>query len=120
MSGGGIDPAAASAAAVAEVKNEPIKSDFRGVEITLPPKIPAVLALDLAEMRSTDDDMEALGVLWRILHTVLGDDVVKVRNKVADGDDGLEDLGSLMEELLTAITAPYSMTPGESSASDKS
>lgn len=116
MADGGKKKAAASAAA----KVKPVVGDFRGIELSLPPKLPGVLALDLAELSNSEGDVSAqLGILWRTLKAVLGDDLYKVRDKFAEDGDGFEDLGSFIEEVVESITKPYSLTPGESSASGK-
>jgi len=107
------------AAAARDEKAQDVTGNFRGIKLKLPSKLPAVVALDVAEMQACTDDSKQLGILWRLLSGILGDDLSRIRQKIAEDNDAMDDLGALFEELLATITEPYSLTPGESVASGK-
>ncbi|MGZ6587106.1 MAG: hypothetical protein ACXVHX_22685 [Solirubrobacteraceae bacterium] len=109
MSDGGIETAAATAAA--EVNDEPKVGLFRGVEFTLPPKLPATVALDIAEMQAGGDN---LGSLWRLMSGVLGTGQMRrLRDKVEEDGDSFDEIEPLFNEFIALIVGPYGLTPGE-------
>lgn len=108
---------AAAEAALAELENAPRLSTFRGVALTLPPKLPATFALDMAAVQASEGENN-LGPIYNLLVGSLGvEQWGKVREKIAQDGDSMDDIGEILQELLEAITAPYNMEPGESPAS---
>ena len=109
-------PATAASVAVAELADEPREGDFRGVTLTLPAKLPATFAMDLAEVQATRDS--DLGPTYRLIVGVIGPrQWGAIRDKLADDGDDMEALGEVFGEILTSVMAPYNTTPGESPAS---
>lgn len=111
-------PRAEAEKAVAEIKNpaKPRIGSFRGIELTLPPTLPASFAFDCMEIGegdgSTLTDMRALVV------GLVGADAWKlVLDKIRADGDPIESVDPILEELIDSVTAPYGMNLGESPAS---
>ena len=104
--------------ATGETKDTPRLTTFRGIALTLPPKMPAVFALDMAEIQAQDPDNVDLGSTYRLLVGLIGQDQWrKVRDKIGEDGDSMDDLGAVLTEIMGAITGAYDAEPGESSAS---
>lgn len=107
----------AAGKAVAELSDEPRIGAFRGVPLTLPAKLPATFALDMAEVQASEGG-EDLGPTYRLIVGILGHaQWVAVRNVIGEAGDSMDQIGDIFAELLGAITEPYGVTPGESEAS---
>jgi hypothetical protein len=110
---------AAAEKAVAEIKNGPQHSDFRGIRLTLPPTLPASFAFDALEIEEAGG-ME-LKDIRRLLVGLLGEDQWRtIREKITADGDPIDDVGKIMEELLDAMLSPYGVSLGEPQASDAS
>lgn len=109
---------AAAAKAVADMKDKPKKGDFRGIALTLPAQMPAVFVFDVAEAEEALRDGQGFGPLRRLMIGFIGEDQWRaVRQKIADEQQTLDDLGEIVDELFASIFAPYGVTAGKSSAS---
>lgn len=109
----------AAVQAVAELSNDPRLGVFRGIALTLPPKLPATWALDMASVQAgASAGSNDLGPTYQLFVGVLGvEQWIKVRNKIGEDGQGMDEIGEIFSELLEAITAPYGVTTGESPAS---
>lgn len=111
-------PRAEAAKAVAEIKNpdKPRVGTFRGIELTLPPVLPASFAFDCMEIdesgRSTLTDVRAI-----IVGLVGVDQWRQIREKIKADGDPMESVDPILEELIDSVTAPYGLNLGESPAS---
>ncbi|MES2867618.1 MAG: hypothetical protein V4703_12820 [Actinomycetota bacterium] len=113
----GKTPAKAAKAALAELADASRISHFRGVALMLPPKLPATFALDMAEVQASQGQQE-LGPTYTLLVGLLGrGQWRKVRDKIAEDGDSMEQIGDVLQEVFKAIMDPYDVTPGESPAS---
>lgn len=106
----------AAAQAVAELSDDPRLGVFRGIALTLPPKLPATWALDMATVQAgASAGSHDLGPTYRLFVGVLGvQQWIKVRNKIGEDGQGMDEIGEIFSELLGAITAPYGVSTGES------
>ena len=105
--------------AIAELGDKPRNTTFRGVKLTLPSKMPATFAFDVAEMQAGNGT--DLGVLHRLMVGFMGDDQWRaVRDKIASDGSPMDDLGDIITELFDSLTSAYGVSLGESSASDMS
>src|ERR687889_1501312 len=104
--------------AAGEVVDAPRLTTFRGIALTLPPKMPATFALDMAEIQAQDTETVDLGATYRLLVGLIGHaQWRKVRDKIGEDGDSMDDLGAVLTEIMSAITGAYDAKPGESSAS---
>lgn len=102
--------------AVEEIKAPSKHAVFRDIKLVLPPVLPASFAFDSIEIEATGG--MHLGDIRRLIVGILGEQQwATVRQKIADDGDPMDNLATIMEELLEAVFAPYGMTLGESSAS---
>lgn len=97
-------------AAQTEVTEESKSVEFRGVELSLPAKIPGALAFDLAAL----EDENTPSALIRVLKGLLGDEQTKlVRSKIVDDEVSMEEIVVVMAELLDTIIDQYGTGTGE-------
>jgi hypothetical protein len=104
--------------ATGEVVDEPRSASFRGIELILPPKMPATFALDMAEIQAQDPDNVDLGSTYRLLVGLVGEQQWRrIRDKIGEDGDSMDDLGAVLTEIMGAITGAYDVESGESPAS---
>lgn len=107
----------AAVQAVAELSDHPRIGVFRGIALTLPPQLPATFALDMAEVQASQGGND-LAPTFRLIVGILGQaQWVTVRNKIGEDGQTMDDIGDVFSEILSAITDPFGVTPGESAAS---
>jgi hypothetical protein len=84
---------------------------FRGAALTLPlPVIPATFAMDVAEMQATRN----AGMLYSIVVNLAGaDGWAKIRAKVAEDGDSLDDWEGTVIEIIGSVTDPYEVDEGK-------
>lgn len=98
---------------VAELSDVPREGDFRGTKLTLPPKLPATFALDLAEVQAGEGGSD-MGPTYRLIVGLIGAEQWRtVRDQIAQTGESMDGLGEILKDLIEAITAPYGMSPGE-------
>lgn len=103
--------------AIAELSDRPREGDFRGLKLKLPPKLPATFALDMAEVQASEGSM-SMAPTYRLVVGLIGEaQWHAVRDHVAASGDSMDGIGKIIEQLITACTEPYGVTPGESEAS---
>lgn len=103
--------------AIAELSDKPREGDFRGLKLTLPPKLPATFALDMAEVQASEGAM-SMAPTYRLIAGLIGEaQWHAVRDHVAASGDSMDDIGEIIQQLIMACTEPYGVTPGESQAS---
>lgn len=111
---------AAAEAALAELEDTPRISHFRGVALTLPPKLSATFALDMAEIQAGQGTND-LGGIYRLMVGLVGVDQWRaMREKILQDGDSMDEVGDLLSEMIQAVTEPYGVEPGESPASANS
>lgn len=100
-------------AAVAELSDAPREGDFRGTKLTLPPKLPATFALDMAEVQAGEGGAD-MGPTYRLIVGLIGTEQWRtVRDQIAKTGESMEELGEILKDLIEAITSPYGVGPGE-------
>jgi hypothetical protein len=89
---------------------------WRTLDFTLPPRLPASIAFDMVEIETG-----SLGALFRFLKGLLGPDQLEaIRNKLDADDVPLDDLETVLSEIMNAALDPYGLSLGESEASPAS
>lgn len=106
---------AKGAAARSEIRDEPKAVEFRGINLTLPQVIPGAILFDIAEAEADDGNLIPI---FRALRSILGDQVNELRKALAD--ESLEQVLTVVDELLGQIFAQYGTSSGESEASPDS
>lgn len=105
--------------AIADLKDKPRNGEFRGVKFELPSTLPASFVFDVGEMM--DDGGIDFGLVHRLMTGVLGAETWRqIRDKIAADNTGFDQMDDLLVELFDAITQPYGISLGESSASTDS
>ncbi len=108
---------AAAQKAIADLKDKPKTSSFRGIELTLPAKMPAAFAFDIAEVEEALQE-GGMGALNRLMAGFIGPEQWRtVRRKITEDNQSIEDLGSIVTELLDTVVGPYGIDVGKSGAS---
>lgn len=100
-------------AARAETKKPPAAKTFawRGIQLKLPDRLPATVAFDLADLETSE---EALTPLFRFITGLIGSDqLARVRTKVAEDNDSLDDLPDILSGIVSSILDEYGMSVGE-------
>lgn len=112
------DPAAPTpgAAAVGETDDTPKTVEWRGLQFTLPPVLPGELIFDFADL----EDAEGTGPIVRLLRSMLGDQVAKVRKKIAEDEVPLAEADGVLSDLISTVFDAYGVSAGESEASPSS
>lgn len=101
---------AKAAAAVSELDDAPKLGKFRDVVLTLPPRLPATFAMDLAQLQATED----MGLLYSMIVDLTGPEAwVKMRASLAASGDALDDWGGAVQEIMKAVSAPYEVDEGK-------
>lgn len=107
-----------AAAATAEAQAEPKRVQFRGIEFTLPDKMPGSLLWDFSDLESTDD---ATAATMRMLESLLGrDQYLAARRKVVEDKISFDEIEDVIGELMKSIFDVYGLDLGKPSASDAS
>jgi hypothetical protein len=104
--------------AVQEIKNpdKPRVGTFRGIELTLPPVLPASFAFDAMEIG--EGDASTLTDIRGLIVGLVGLDQWRlIREKIKTDGDPIEQVDPILEELIDGVTAPYGLDLGKSSAS---
>lgn len=105
-----------AAKAIADLKAEPRKGSWRGVQFDLPPMLPATFAFDVGEMMA-DEGLD-FGLVHNLMVSIVGADAWRaMRAKIAEDGVGFDQLDDLLAEFFAAVMEPYGMDLGESSAS---
>lgn len=103
--------------AIAELSDRPREGIFRGLTLTLPPKLPATFALDMAEVQAGEGGNN-MAPTYRLIVGLIGEAQWQlVRENIAASGDSMDEIGTILEQLIGACTDPYGVTPGESEAS---
>jgi hypothetical protein len=103
--------------AIAELSDRPREGNFRGLKLTLPSKLPATFALDMAEVQASEGGAN-MAPTYRLIVGLIGEEQWRaVRDLVADSGESMDEIGTILEQLIGACTEPYGVTPGESEAS---
>lgn len=93
-----------------KVEDEPTTIEVRGLTLTLPDKLPATFAFDVAEMQ----EAATVFAVIRLLTTFLGgEQVVAMRSMIARGEVSDDDLEDFLTEVLEAILAEFGLSLGE-------
>lgn len=84
---------------------------FRGAVLTLSrPELPATFAMDLAEMQASRN----IGMLYTLVVDLAGDDGWrKIRAKVAEDGDSLDDFDGTVKDIISAVSDPYEVDEGK-------
>jgi len=107
-----------AAAATSEVTPEPKRIDFRGIEFTLPEKMPGSLLWDFSDLESTDD---ATAATMRMLESLLGrDQYLAARRKVVEEGIPFDEIEDVIGELMASIFDVYGLDLGKQAASGAS
>lgn len=109
----GRAPKKAAEAAIAELTDTPRLGVFRGITLTLPAKLPATFALDMAAVQASESKNDLGPIYTLIVGSVGPQQWAKVRDKIAADGDSTDAIGDILNELLAAITDPYNVEPGE-------
>lgn len=102
-------PAAKKAAAARAERNGHKSCEWRGLVLKLPPKLPASMLFEAAEL----EDAETLKPMFRFIESILGpEQFVAWRDKVNQEEIPLDEFDSALGELLEAIFDQYGVSLG--------
>ncbi len=96
------------------MKDKPKTSAFRGIDLTLPAQMPAAFSFDIAEVQYDLAEGNGLGGLHRLMVDFLGaEQWRKVRKKITEDGQSLDELGAIVTELMGMIVEPYGAEAGK-------
>ncbi len=105
---------AAAEKAIADMKDKPKMSTFRGIELMLPAQMPAAFSFDIAEVQFDLAEGHGLSGLHRLMVDFLGPEQWRtVRKKITEDGEGIDELGAIVTELMGAIVDPYGGDAGK-------
>jgi hypothetical protein len=103
--------------AIAELSDRPREGNFRGLKLTLPSKLPATFALDMAEVQASEGGANMAPTYRLIVGLIGAEQWHAVRDHIAASGESMDEIGRILEQLIGACTEPYGVTPGEPEAS---
>ncbi len=86
--------------------------EWRGHKLTLPDRLPATVAFDLAELQEPGN--QSMSPMFRFLAGLIGtEQLALVRDQIAKDGDALDELEQILAELLDGVLGAFGMNLGE-------